>query len=139
MAVFSLFKLVLTSTLLGNAFALPSSIDVEETAVASKLDERSTCLLGNTALSRDCWVEGYDVSTDFDTEWPTTGVTRYYDWTITNTTCAPDGTSRICLLINGVYPGPEVCSSLDSKISEMLADPCEDYSELGRLDSSSNY
>lgn len=62
----------------------------------------------NSATSRNCWTPGYSVDTDFDQKWPTTGVTRYYTLTVTNTTCNPDGSSpgRHCSLINGQFPGP---------------------------------
>ena len=37
-----------------------------------------------------------------------TGVTRYYDWTVSRTTCAPDGVEldNACLLVNNQFPGP---------------------------------
>ena len=64
-----------------------------------------TCV--NSPTSRACWSDGFSIATDFDAKWPTTGRTRTYDWTITNTTCNPDGThERICLLVNNQYPGP---------------------------------
>jgi len=39
---------------------------------------------------------------------PNTGVTRYYDWTITKGPCAPDGVEDTCLLANGQFPGPTI-------------------------------
>jgi hypothetical protein len=61
----------------------------------------------NSPSTRSCWKNGYSIATDFDKKFPTTGNTITYDWTITNTTCNPDGAgSRICLLVNGQYPGP---------------------------------
>lgn len=36
---------------------------------------------------------------------PNTGMTRQYDWTITNTTLAPDGVELPLLVVNGQYPG----------------------------------
>lgn len=39
---------------------------------------------------------------------PNTGVTRYYDWTISETTGAPDGVENKLLLVNGQFPGPTV-------------------------------
>lgn len=35
-----------------------------------------------------------------------TGVTRYYSWTITNTTMAPDGVEKPMLIVNDAFPGP---------------------------------
>ena len=62
----------------------------------------------NGPQTRNCWSDGFNVGTDFDKKWPTTGNTRRYDWTITNTTCNLDGKSpgRVCMLVNGQYPGP---------------------------------
>lgn len=37
---------------------------------------------------------------------PNTGMTRYYSWTITNTTLAPDGVAIPLLVANGQFPGP---------------------------------
>jgi Multicopper oxidase len=62
----------------------------------------------NGPLTRFCWKNGYSVFDDFDMKWPTTGVTRKYNFVITNTTCAPDGIKRTCSLINGQYPGPTI-------------------------------
>jgi hypothetical protein len=82
----------------------------------------ASCTHGPT--SRNCWGDGYSgkhivlgehrastdmipVDTDFDAKWPTTGVTRYYTLTLSNTTCNPDGGSkgRPCLVFNGAQPG----------------------------------
>ena len=39
---------------------------------------------------------------------PNTGVTRHYDWTVTNTTLAPDGVPLPLLVVNGQFPGPGI-------------------------------
>lgn len=66
----------------------------------------------NTALTRQCWDNGFSIATDFDTKWPDTGVTRKYDFQISNTTCNPDGNStRYCLLVNNQLPGPTVIAN----------------------------
>jgi FtsP/CotA-like multicopper oxidase with cupredoxin domain len=57
---------------------------------------------------RSCWSQGHNITTDFDLKWPNTGKIRRYNLEITNTTCAPDGIRRQCLLINGQYPGPKI-------------------------------
>lgn len=79
-------------------------------AVASATPSRAAD--GNcrhTALTRQCWGNGFSIATDFDTKWPETGVTRRYNWQITNTTCNPDGgAERYCLLINNQLPGPTI-------------------------------
>jgi len=41
-------------------------------------------------------------------ETPDTGVTRYYDWTVSKGRCAPDGFEMDCVLANNQYPGPTV-------------------------------
>jgi hypothetical protein len=71
----------------------------------------------NGAYTRECWSDGFSISADFDSKWPTTGKTRYYNFEITNTTCAPDGILKQCLLINNQYPGPTVYADWGDKIS----------------------
>ena len=34
------------------------------------------------------------------------GVTRYYEWTVTRSTLAPDGVPVDVMLVNGGFPGP---------------------------------
>ncbi|KAL1301802.1 hypothetical protein AAFC00_005994 [Neodothiora populina] len=41
-----------------------------------------------------------------DSNVPYTGMTRYYSWTITNTTLAPDGVEMPMIVVNNQYPGP---------------------------------
>jgi len=41
-------------------------------------------------------------------ETPDTGVTRYYDFTISKGRCAPDGFEMDCVLANNQYPGPTI-------------------------------
>jgi hypothetical protein len=51
-------------------------------------------------------------STDMYTTWPNTGAVVSYNLRIENTTCNPDGaSSRICMLINGRYPGPTIVAN----------------------------
>lgn len=57
-------------------------------------------------------MNGYSIATDFDQMFPTTGKTVSYTLEVTNTTCNPDGSgSRICMLVNGQYPGPTIRAS----------------------------
>ena len=42
------------------------------------------------------------------TDYPDTGVTRYYNWEITNQTIAPDGVPVAGLVVNGQFPGPTI-------------------------------
>jgi hypothetical protein len=66
----------------------------------------SVCTNGPT--TRDCWDETFSLDTDFDSNFPTTGRTVTYDWTITNMTMAPDGFERAVFAVNGQYPGPAI-------------------------------
>nr|POE87367.1 glucoamylase [Quercus suber] len=66
----------------------------------------STCT--DSPNSRRCWNSGLSIDTDFDKNWPNTGVTRSYHLTLTNITLAPDGTPRQVFAINGQYPGPTI-------------------------------
>ncbi|KAF2090214.1 multicopper oxidase [Saccharata proteae CBS 121410] len=114
-----------------SAFAavLNSNVEVETTA-SSKVERRS--LLGSglveslgglisslvpslgcifSATSRDCWSAGFNILTDFDAKFPTTGKTVTYDLEITNVTMSPDGTPRNVFAINGQYPGPTLIAN----------------------------
>lgn len=78
-------------------------------AAASSSSKVPDAACTNGPFSRACWYNGYSIATDFDQKFPTTGNTVTYDLTITNSTCNPDGHgARLCLLINGVYPGPTI-------------------------------
>ncbi|OQO13561.1 hypothetical protein B0A48_01790 [Cryoendolithus antarcticus] len=47
---------------------------------------------------------------------PYTGMTRYYDWTVTNTTLAPDGVMTPALVVNGQFPGPLIEANWEDEI-----------------------
>ena len=86
------------------------------TPIRDSLEERqspASCVnVGNTATTRHCWAQGFTSSTDVYTSWPNTGVVRSYNLRIENTTCNPDGAgSRVCMLINGRYPGPTIVAN----------------------------
>lgn len=66
----------------------------------------STCAHGPN--SRECWDGDRSIDTDFDSNWPTTGRTVYYNFDISNITMSLDGFSREVLAINGQYPGPTI-------------------------------
>ena len=123
------------ATLIARASPTPS------TSTPALLEERDP-VCTNSPDSRDCWLDGFSVATDFDKKWPTTDKTNnavhvsrttypgnnywnsnllcmltctcfQYDLEITNTTCSPDGHSaRTCLLVNGQYPGPTIQASM---------------------------
>ena len=69
----------------------------------SSLSKRCTY----SSTDRACWGD-YDLSTDYYTESPDTGVTREYYFELVNTTAALDGVSRNVLLVNGTFPGPTI-------------------------------
>jgi hypothetical protein len=54
------------------------------------------------------WAWRNSWNTNYYTDTPYTGVTRYYDWTITKGPCAPDGVQTTCVLVNGQFPGPTI-------------------------------
>ena len=57
--------------------------------------------------TRACWKNGYSIATDFDEKFPVTGKTVKYNLELINSTCNPDGHGeKLCLLVNGQYPGP---------------------------------
>ncbi|KAK0940342.1 laccase, multicopper oxidase, benzenediol:oxygen oxidorectuctase [Friedmanniomyces endolithicus] len=96
--------------------SLSSIVKATVTATStSSVAPTSTCTNGPS--SRNCWSGGFDINTDFDNSWPTTGRTVSYDWTIMNTTAAPDGYSRPVMLINGQYPGPRIEANWGDMIS----------------------
>ncbi|KAJ5260569.1 hypothetical protein N7478_012174 [Penicillium angulare] len=59
----------------------------------------------NTPTSRSCW-GGYNISTDYYSVTPYTGVTREFWLSVQNQTLAPDGYERTVLTANGTLPGP---------------------------------
>jgi FtsP/CotA-like multicopper oxidase with cupredoxin domain len=74
------------------------------------VERGSACV--NGPATRACWTNGYSIATDSDQKFPTTGKTVSYTLEVTNTTCNPDGSgSRICMLVNGQYPGPTLRAS----------------------------
>ncbi|KAF6804924.1 Laccase-2-like protein 1 [Colletotrichum musicola] len=49
--------------------------------------------------------------TNYYKQWPNTGVTRKYDFTVSRGVIAPDGYERKVLLVNGAFPGPTIESN----------------------------
>ncbi|KAF2189541.1 multicopper oxidase [Zopfia rhizophila CBS 207.26] len=61
----------------------------------------------NGPQTRNCWSNGFSISTDFDDKAPPAGTTVTYHLEITNTTLDPDKNGgRLAMLINNQYPGP---------------------------------
>ncbi|KAI9714343.1 MAG: hypothetical protein M1820_000304 [Bogoriella megaspora] len=93
-------------------------------ATSTKVSD-SACT--NGPLTRSCWGGGYSIATDFDQKHPNTGKTVSYNLEITNTTCNPDGNgARICLLVNGQYPGPTITASWGDTLSITVKNSMKD-------------
>ncbi|KAK3936690.1 laccase [Diplogelasinospora grovesii] len=76
----------------------------------------STC---NTPSNRACWTTGFDISTDYETSTPVTGVTRTYTLTITEVDnwVGPDGvTKEKVMLINNKILGPTITADWGDRI-----------------------
>ena len=72
----------------------------------------------NGPSTRACWNNGFSIATDFDKKHPNTGKMVSYHFTITNGTCNPDGHGeRICLLVDGQYPGPPIVADWGDMVS----------------------
>lgn len=96
-----------TSPVIATYWQLTSSpTPPQVSASAGAVSTPSACFNGPD--SRHCWTDGFDINTDFDNRWPSTGRKVSYVFEITNTTLAPDGYSRTVFAINGQYPGPTI-------------------------------
>ncbi|PPJ53188.1 hypothetical protein CBER1_11893 [Cercospora berteroae] len=87
------------------------------TSAATTTRSAPTATCTNGPNSRGCWSGGFDIDTDFDQDWPETGRTVSYDFTITNTTMSPDGFERLVYAINGQYPGPTIYANWGDSVS----------------------
>jgi hypothetical protein len=115
----SLFTLGAALLGFSSSFADAAAVHVERMEMVRSLEGRQTgtpqqcpSAGGNGPTSRQCWAPGLTSFTDTYTSWPNTGVTVSYNLRIENTTCSPDGaSSRVCMLINGRYPGPTIVAN----------------------------
>ncbi|KAF2178348.1 multicopper oxidase [Zopfia rhizophila CBS 207.26] len=95
--------------------ARQATIIVSPSSTSTRVPD-SACT--NGPLTRSCWSNGYNVATDFDNKWPTTGRTVSYSLEITNGTCNPDGHGeRVCLLFNNQFPGPVITANWGDRLS----------------------
>ncbi|KAK5658990.1 hypothetical protein OQA88_1076 [Cercophora sp. LCS_1] len=95
--------------------AIPSipllrEISDEDLSPRAELAKRApTC---NTPTNRACWTTGFNINTDYETNFPATGVVRNYNFVITeqdNWTGGADGVpKKKAMLINGRFPGPNI-------------------------------
>lgn len=87
--------------------------------------QNSSCT--NSPTDRQCWYGDYNIDTDWDTVTPDTGKTVSYTFTVSNTTCNPDGHgSRICLLVNNQYPGPTITANWGDIVEVTLINEMQD-------------
>lgn len=72
------------------------------------------------------WGKRNSTNTNYYLETPDTGVTRYYDFTVSKTRCAPDGVEIDCLLANNQFPGPTIEANwgdwIEVKVHNNLSD-----------------
>lgn len=54
------------------------------------------------------WGTASASNTNYYTNTPNTGMTRFYDFTITQGVISPDGVNKTGILINGAFPGPTI-------------------------------
>jgi len=54
------------------------------------------------------WGKSTANNTNYYTDTPNTGVTRYYDFEISAGRIAPDGVFKDGVLVNGQFPGPTI-------------------------------
>ncbi|KAK1546663.1 hypothetical protein CPAR01_00630 [Colletotrichum paranaense] len=59
----------------------------------------------NTANNRECWSEGFNITTDYEKHVPD-GIEREFYLEVDNHEIAPDGYLVQRMLFNGTYPGP---------------------------------
>ena len=62
---------------------------------------------------------------------PSTGVTRFYDFTISRGILSPDGVNVSMILINGQFPGPLIEANWGDTIQVTVHNAIEDANELG--------
>lgn len=97
------------------SFGAAAVLEKRQTATTTRTPDPQCT---NGPKTRACWTKGYSIATDFDQKFPTTGNTITYNLEITNSTCNPDGAgARICMLINGKYPGPVIRATWGDRLS----------------------
>ncbi|KAF1833201.1 laccase precursor [Decorospora gaudefroyi] len=99
---------------LANAAAIPTeNVElVQYTPKRDGLEDRQSTNCVHGPNSRQCWTPGFSASTDQYNSWPNTGKVVAYNLRVENTTCDPDGAGpRVCMLINGRYPGPTIVAN----------------------------
>lgn len=62
---------------------------------------------GNLPSDRSVWC-GHNIKTDYEVDYPDTGVTREYTFNVENSTISPLGLNQTAVTINGQFPGPTI-------------------------------
>lgn len=121
-ALASLFLAGLPSIVSAGVLPVERAHEVEKRATSTSTRVPDAACT-NGPLTRSCWQNGYSVATDFDLKFPTGGATITYNLEITNGTCNPDGNGpRLCLLVNGQYPGPTIRATWGDNLVSGLPD-----------------
>ncbi|KAK0628829.1 Cupredoxin [Bombardia bombarda] len=76
--------------------------------------EKRACT--NTATARNCWGAN-SITDNTETVWPSTGVTRTYNFNVAYATLSPDGVAKKMMVVNGQYPGPTIEGNWGDTIS----------------------
>ncbi|KAK4446663.1 laccase [Podospora aff. communis PSN243] len=90
---------------------LSAELAPRERGVAARdlVKRAPTC---NTPTNRACWTTGFDINTDYEENFPATGVVRNYNFEITehdNWVNPKEGGVKLkAMLINGQFPGPNI-------------------------------
>ncbi|KAK2015789.1 multicopper oxidase [Colletotrichum eremochloae] len=98
---------------LGWLFSVQAALSQEKTNGKSLLGTLNAAKLplfmrNNPVPNGFPWGKFTADGTNYYKEWPNTGVTRNYDFTVSRGIIAPDGYERKVLLVNGAYPGPTI-------------------------------
>ena len=102
--------LLAATALLGFSAAAPQAASVSTAAssnATSTASAATSTYTGNTADDRTTWCD-YDISTDYYSEGPDTGVVREYWFVVSDVTVSPDGVSRSAMAVNESIPGPTI-------------------------------
>ncbi|KAL1874014.1 hypothetical protein VTK73DRAFT_568 [Phialemonium thermophilum] len=93
---------------------------------AELVNRAATC---NTPSNRACWTNGFDINTDYYSKTPFTGVTRTYNFDITEVDNwkGPDGVVKSkVMLINGKLPGPTIFADWGDRINVTVTNHLRD-------------
>lgn len=113
------------SPVLSNTWQSTTPTTAAPTYASTVAASTPTAVCTNGPTTRKCWWNGFDYNTDFDNNWPNTGNTVSYNWTITNMTLSPDGVPRQVFAVNGQTPGPTLYANWGDMISVTINNQME--------------